>query len=722
MHVKHESTLLMQDKLNYPFGESAFFTACQPLITNSLKLLGLKNVTVAVINLIMIFSIPVCSFFIYKIISFFGNDSPFSVLAATFISFSSPQLFRMSGHFVLTYQFAIPAYIYFILMHFRTQHFKYSVYLFFLTIFMAFTHLYFMVLFFFIYSAYACMRLYETKFTLSAIRKLFFDGFVQLVLPISIVFLFLKQMEVVNDRTTFPYGTLLYINSVAGILMPVKLWYEGFVRHSIWNPEINPYAGIEAHSYIGLFSICIVVSVLIVFFLKPVYSWRIFKSLNREKVLLVLLLFSSIVLLLLSFGWPLIFFEDHKKYDMNVIRQFRALGRFSWNFYYLINILGVLIIAGVISKMKNIILSRFIMAISIILLANDAFSTAWITSRWTYNRIREIDDDKNAMRANLWLRSIDLSKYQAILPLPYFHIGSENLNVRLRGNMPLPAFVASIKTGLPLLAVTSSRISLSQTFQSIQLVSEPCNTLSLIDKLDKNKEILIVYDRSQLNSVEDEIVKSSKLLYQCTTLQIRSIMPAYFNNRIKSVFELNKKAVDSISLQSNKAGNEIVIKDSTSAFLYLSFDHNKHKTAFKGSSSLQVPNGNYFVICDTVLPEYFNNKHLNLSFYIGEINKDVRSRTYASIELVNNGVTQTLYYDGLPSKINRFDSDWGFFEFQFHNSGLSNRIRIVLWNFELINKDYYIDELIIRSSKDTIIKSISKDEYMLNNKYYYNWN
>ena len=114
-HVKHDPTYWRSQGMNYPYGEQVFFTGGQPLVANVIKLVShvidISDYTVAILNLIMLFSIVLSALCIYLIFKQLKLPWIYSAMVAVAIAFLSPQTERLGGHYSLTYQFAIPLFI-----------------------------------------------------------------------------------------------------------------------------------------------------------------------------------------------------------------------------------------------------------------------------------------------------------------------------------------------------------------------------------------------------------------------------------------------------------------------------------------------------------------------------------------------------------------------------------------------------------------------------------
>ena len=75
-HVFFDKNILTEDSMQYPYQESVFFTGCNPILTTFIKYLGLKYYTVGILNLSMLFSIPLAAIFIYLIFRLLTDGIP----------------------------------------------------------------------------------------------------------------------------------------------------------------------------------------------------------------------------------------------------------------------------------------------------------------------------------------------------------------------------------------------------------------------------------------------------------------------------------------------------------------------------------------------------------------------------------------------------------------------------------------------------------------------
>ena len=69
-HIKNDSSYLNFQGMNYPYGENILYTDCQPVLANSLKVLGTFHPffihhSIGILNLLMLLGIFGCSIVVY---------------------------------------------------------------------------------------------------------------------------------------------------------------------------------------------------------------------------------------------------------------------------------------------------------------------------------------------------------------------------------------------------------------------------------------------------------------------------------------------------------------------------------------------------------------------------------------------------------------------------------------------------------------------------------
>ena len=107
-HAKHDSSMVWFEGMNYPYGDHIVFADAQPLLSNSIRVTGLADKTMAIMNLLMLLSLIPTGWLLFRILRRWKVEVWGAALSAAAIAFLSPQLLRMNGHYALAYSFVVP--------------------------------------------------------------------------------------------------------------------------------------------------------------------------------------------------------------------------------------------------------------------------------------------------------------------------------------------------------------------------------------------------------------------------------------------------------------------------------------------------------------------------------------------------------------------------------------------------------------------------------------
>ena len=108
-HVKHDSTYMTFEGMNYPFGENVIFTDNQPLIANLTKLLStifpvwFECNVVAFHNVMLIFGVILGGLGLFLCFRSLKIDFLFALVCTLGLILLNPQAGRINGHFSMFY-------------------------------------------------------------------------------------------------------------------------------------------------------------------------------------------------------------------------------------------------------------------------------------------------------------------------------------------------------------------------------------------------------------------------------------------------------------------------------------------------------------------------------------------------------------------------------------------------------------------------------------------
>jgi hypothetical protein len=716
-HIKYDDSYWQMKGMNYPYGDHVFFTGCQPFIANILKLIdqfiNVCDYTVGILNLIMLVSIVLSALCIYLLFKHLRIAYYYSAVAATAIAFLSPQLDRLGGHYSLTYQFAIPLFLLFLLKFYEQPTIKKSIWIGLFVFFITGTHFYFFGLFAITSVVYWSILYFSKDREFGKLKFVVKHFFIQLVLPFLLVQLIMLLMNDVNDRTGFPYGYLEYTSNLAGVFFPQGRFYSPLIKKII-HPKFPEWEGI---AFIGIVGVVTFIAFLIIS-VKRLFSKQ-YKQVFRitDHIVLSIFFWASIPALLLAFGYPFkIKGLEWLLFYSGPLKQLRGIGRFTWILFYVINILAVYTIANLSIK-KFPALKHLLMITVLFFISYDAYVMANGRQDRLNNKIPVLEDTNNQLPENQWLNEVNTSDFQALITLPYTHIGSENIWVFSESEIMKDGFLISLKTGLPMLSLISSRISLSQTYKNIQIIKEPYRKLEILNEFKNKKPILVIAKENELNRTEKNFLMHCQLLKQAPNYTIYSVQ---FDALLHISDNLYRAAKNKFNNSRTYAIDNFLSTDSVRTFAYDGFEKNENIKAFSGKGCFEGNLKKYNIIYKGGIPNWKDQEY-TLSFWMDDFTKDRYPRS--TIELAFSDPAGNIYKTEYASPGQIFtvlDHQWALLEKTLRLNGKDDQVTITIWS-ELMKTEkekLRIDELFIRPSSTVIYKK-DKGVITVNNKTYF---
>ena len=534
-HAKYDSSYHHIGAMNYPYGELLNFTDCQPPVSNTIRfisnnIIDISAYTTGINNALMILSMVLASIFIFLILRKLKVSWWFASPVALSIVFLSPQIQRMGGHFSLSWMFWIPLSIYLLTRFNKKESWATSIFVAFSAFIAGSMHYYFLAFWIFMFFPYWLYRWFlQKEFPFKKLDLLHL--FIQVFLPLILLQLNLIINDNITDRTSNPWGFYAFKGHPAGVFLPLFKSYFPFFNKLGFAHRV-PW---EAFSYIG-----IVASV--VFFIMS-YQW-ISKSIKHKAVqsftnnkILDYLTGISFLVLLFSFGIPFIFGLDKLRQIAGPLGQLRGVARFGWLFYYTVNIVAFRYIYfkyfELNSKYKGKILAFFFVSV----FAFEAWSYSAKYQNILNNHMPETEVQTSGSIANVLTNNFEADNFQAILPLPYFNIGSESIWLEPKCESMQNSFIASMVTGLPNIGVMAARTSISQAYKNIALTLLPWKAYEVLNDYPNNKPILLSVARcNELRANEQRLIRHSEQIassndYDFYTLHIDTLraLPSIYN-------------------------------------------------------------------------------------------------------------------------------------------------------------------------------------------------
>ncbi len=513
-HVHNDTLFIDYSGSNYPFGENHGYTDGNPLLSNLLRLLPVFNrYSIGVFNLSMLLSFVFCAFILFKIFKELKVTDVYAVIASVGLSFLCPQVFRLSGHFTLSYGFCIPLIIYLLLKFERHQNLS-NFWISFSTLCFLFIHPYLgMITTSFLLFYWFIKVLADVKNFKKNIICLVF----QAILPLAIYFIFTRITDTHSDRVAKPYGFFHSNSSIETVFISTHKPFRHFLS-MIYKIKGQNYEGV---AYVGITSVFFLFYILILAMFKIKTIPTYLREHPRARTYLWMTL-SSVILLLFSMGYPF-------KLNMNwlleyvpVLQQFRVPGRFAWVFYFIVTIAVTVFISKHFMVKANKLLRLVLCSAFLLLFLFEAIPFHISTSKQLFpkNCFNERYLDKELIEI---IKLIKEKKPQSVIPLPFFHIGTDYFNIPGTDKIIKASLVTCYHSKTPLMANLTPRNSLTEAENLIQIVSNDLIEREIKSKIKKTSPFFILYSKEQLSDEEATLFAKGKMLLESQNYIVKEI-------------------------------------------------------------------------------------------------------------------------------------------------------------------------------------------------------
>jgi len=698
-HIKHDKSYIHSNSMNYPFGESIFFAGSQPIVSNAIKFISqniydISPYTVAIHNLLILLSIALTVLVIYLIFRHLNLPIWYSLLVAVGLTFLSPQIDRIGGHFALSYTIVLPLFVLLMLKFDRKPSVGKSIFILLVGLWASLTHGYFFTFYMTMFWVYwLWQKPWGKGFEW---RKQWLHMVLQLAIPLVVVPTLLLFLDSVEDRTTWPWGFLFYRAYPESVFLSPGRTYWNWLNNLIKIRNLQ-WEGI---AYVGLVSTV----VFIVIFYRSLKNaitrqWRNASNITNEP-LLNRLFWLSFLLLLFSFGIPFIFKMEFLLEYLGPIRQFRGIGRFAWFFFYMMNIVAFYLLWEKLKFKKSIY--KILLIVPLVILLYDAWFNSKSQKFYINNSQPELD---YAFHANS-KPNINIDEFQAIMPIPFFSVGSENYwhESACFGSM-VKMYALSQLTGLPLNATYTSRSSVWRCVENLNLIMEPLQQFPVLEYYDRNKDILLFVDPKcdQINQNERRIITISTPIdtlwgYELRRLKVADLakLPEVYRNEY---INATPGMADTIT------GN----------YYFQEFESTPTPIAFTGNGALKINRRGYTNLYWGRLPNN-SSSEITVSFWVNRMKVDIVPRN--RIEIVTGkeeGKWETWNGFGFMEQTKAFWNDWALVEYTLKLNNPSDFICISVAPLLPKSGDVYIDNFLIKGEKEKVILK-ENDMVIVNNR------
>lgn len=580
---------IKHDGINYPYGEHLQYINSHPLYIQVLKFVDkhiytISNHGVAILNLSMIISLILAIPFLFLILRKYSLPRWYAAVFAVILLFLTPQFDRIHGHFEMVYAFFLPMYWY-LLIRWREgkKQILWGSLLVVAGLVGGFTSAYYAAFFTIFLLAVLFIDLWGNRKNLKAYWR---TGLVLLIialLPVIIVKGLVSATDWVSDRPDNPYGFYVYHANFLSIFLP----FISPLKSLIGN-YVNLDFQWEGRAYVGLPATLLAVSIFITgfynLFNKKKVSWKIFLPEKKIHVYfyaaILVLLFSMCIPFKYGFGFLLDILPP--------VKQFRALGRFSWIFYYVFTVYAAYFYYRLyrLLKIKGMpLLGALVLIIVIGYWSIDAGTNIKRSTTGLFNKNDKLESTDEEYLSRFREAGVNPSDYQAILFLPFANTCGDKLLFEKGMNAFAEAMKCSYHTGIPIVQSFSPRLSFTQALSSIQMLADSCIQKTRLKDMN-NKPLLLVCTKERMSKQEAWLQSKGKVFWEDKYITLSTLPLSVFHDSYKSWREdvENKKA--------NLRGTGNILTDSdTKSIIYIDFEKNYSMIKFNGKGAFYKRRG-----------------------------------------------------------------------------------------------------------------------------------
>ncbi|UOQ98177.1 hypothetical protein MUN81_01480 [Hymenobacter sp. 5317J-9] len=506
--------------MNYPYGDLFLYTDGFVLLAWVLKawksVFGLSlGGAVAALNCTILLSSLPASPLLFGVLRRSGVGRWFAAAAALLIALLSPQFYRLEGHLTLALPFVIPL-LWYLQIRLAEASLTRAARGAWLAVYVATSFL---------------MGLIHPYYLLHALLLPVVTALVQMaqsagrqrrwwaqpawllaagLLPLVLFRGWLLVLDHATDRPVSPYGFLTYHANAASVFGPIVEPFAA-VFQLIFRTEDPIF---EGYAYVGV----AVVLGLVLWAARGVANLvrrrpgRLLRPVLPDTLRSTV--WAAVLILLFAMGWPFVFpaFEGLLDY-MAPLKQFRALGRFAWIFYYVAAVLAAVQFWQLYRMLRQRGAARVGQALLVLLAfvwgVEIKFYLEAVTRPLARNSVASslIAPQENYYEL-LAQAGVNPENYQAILPLPYYSVGSEKFDVSPSNISAFEGFRASLNLHLPLAAAMMARSRSETTLRLLEMFSSDLTAKHLPVAFPSRKPLLVVASRQDsLRPAENALLR-----------------------------------------------------------------------------------------------------------------------------------------------------------------------------------------------------------------------
>jgi hypothetical protein len=481
-HIAQDSSYMGFEGMNYPFGENIIFTDNQPLFANAVKWLshvfpGILCYLPAIHNLALLGGVILGAFGLYLCFLKRGVAAGFALIATAGLMLMHPQADRIHGHFALFYPVLPWLFLLWLSIFEKGIRWRYDVIIGTIILCSGLLHMYYFIT----GSILSVLGLFmlsldkDKKPTLLPALRCFM---IQIVVPFIVLYQFTSRFHVVTDRPSDPWGFFSFHSAWEGLFFSYRLPLFNLINTNLISVrELD----VEGKYYMGILAVVFVLWQLgnggakvvksIIGKAWPSGALSLALPGGRNQFLWGIFILSALI----SFGYPFTISGLEGMLDFTgPFKQFRSIGRVAWISFYAINLLAIPTFYTWWTKWQQGPKK------TILYFALPGIALAEGVMMYYTKPVQQTELHAYYCTEAYGNLPVKAEEYQALLPDPYFSVGSEGFAWWEQGQNVNQNFALSYRLKIPTMGVNLSRTSHRESFLLNELVCQPYRVPEII--------------------------------------------------------------------------------------------------------------------------------------------------------------------------------------------------------------------------------------------------
>jgi hypothetical protein len=567
--------------INYPYAEHPQYENTHPfhlvVLKQVNKVIPLDRYGVAIINLSMIFSFLLTIPFLFLILRRYKLPVWYAIITALIILYLSPQLDRIKGHFEMVYLFFIPMFWY-LLLRFRdgVRQWLWGSLLVIAGLIGGFTSAYFVAFYAILLLSVLVADLWLKRKNLKSYIKPGLILLTMAIIPLIVVKGLVSMTDWAPDRPNNPWGFYIFHANLFSVFLP-----DYQAMKSLFSTWTNFGYQWEGRSYIGLPASLLAVSMIFTIVYQAIKKQKdqfLFQHPEMNTFLL-----GAVLVLLFSMCFPFKYGFGFLLDILPPVKQFRALGRFAWIFYYVFTVYAAILFWKSYQTLKEKAMPVSAILFLTFVLGSWSLDAA-INAKKSFSGIflpnNKLESNNEPYRQMLREANINTEDYQAIFFLPFANTSGDKLLFEEGMNAFAEAMKCAYHTGLPLIQSFSPRLPFPHALSSIQMLADSAIRKTRLDDMN-DQPLLLVITNEKLTKEEQWLKDHATALHTYSNVSLASFELNVFHQSHQNWQNYADSTIKKLS-GSVKIKADVPI----SRLYHRDFEEATHENSFAGRGAL----------------------------------------------------------------------------------------------------------------------------------------